>query len=190
MKWPLSACCSIRAMRMRDAKLFWRSVYPFATIGCYQTSDGPIMISASNLRQQRRLWELLGRPDLVKTRNGDRIQDYPREAEALAALIATKTAVEWETLLRAGRVPVSRVQRMEDMLTDEHTQARTCIQTVSDCAEALDGLRVPVAAFKSTKGAPRLVSPPQPVGAQNKEILGELGYSARELQEFVNMGAI
>ena len=35
--------------------------FPFATIGCYRASDTDIMIAASNLSQQRRLWIALGR---------------------------------------------------------------------------------------------------------------------------------
>ena len=41
--------------------------HPHATNGAFQTKDGLVMLGASNLRQQRRLWTLLGRPDMIKT---------------------------------------------------------------------------------------------------------------------------
>jgi crotonobetainyl-CoA:carnitine CoA-transferase CaiB-like acyl-CoA transferase len=42
---------------------------PHATNSAYQTRDGLVMLGASNLRQQRRLWTLLERPDMIKTTN-------------------------------------------------------------------------------------------------------------------------
>jgi crotonobetainyl-CoA:carnitine CoA-transferase CaiB-like acyl-CoA transferase len=98
--------------------------YPFATIGCYRASDAELMVSASNLRQQRRLWEALGRADLIKHNNRDRIKGYAEDAQALTHIIATKPVGHWESLLREHRVPVSRVQRMEAMLADEHIRGR------------------------------------------------------------------
>src|SRR6476469_4180242 len=38
-----------------------------ATNGAFQTKDGTlVMLGASNIRQQKRLWTLLGRPDMIK----------------------------------------------------------------------------------------------------------------------------
>src|SRR5215470_17034357 len=45
---------------------------PHATNSAYQTRDGVVMLGASNLRQQRRLWTLLGRPDMIKRTNDER----------------------------------------------------------------------------------------------------------------------
>src|SRR4030081_2146034 len=43
---------------------------PFATNSCYEAKDALLMIGASNLRQQKRLWQGLERPGMVKTDNG------------------------------------------------------------------------------------------------------------------------
>src|SRR5881392_4468028 len=45
---------------------------PFATNSAYSTKDGLLMLGASNLRQQRRLWSVLGRPDMIKRTNDER----------------------------------------------------------------------------------------------------------------------
>ena len=39
---------------------------PHATNRAYQTKDGLVMLGASNLRQQKRLWTVLERPDMIK----------------------------------------------------------------------------------------------------------------------------
>ena len=48
----------------------------------YQTKDGMVMIGASNLRQQKRLWTVLEHPEMVKRTNDERHADHQRE-EAL-----------------------------------------------------------------------------------------------------------
>src|SRR6202163_3643112 len=42
---------------------------PYATNSGYETADGMVMLGASNLRQQRRLWQALERPDMAKDDN-------------------------------------------------------------------------------------------------------------------------
>lgn len=156
--------------------------YPFATIGCYQASDGPLMVSASNLRQQRRLWEALGRTDLVKHNNRDRIKGYAEEAQALTEILVTASLDHWETLLREHRVPVSRVQRMEAMLADEHLQGRQVLHRFADEAGVLAGLTVPVAGFQLSRSPVAVTSPPQPVGAQSEDLLSALGYASADIE--------
>lgn len=164
--------------------------YPFATIGCYQASDGPLMVSASNLRQQRQLWEALGRADLVKDNNRDRINGYAEEAQALTEILATASLDHWETLLREHRVPVSRVQRMEAMLADEHVQGRQVLHRFAGDAGALAGLTVPVAGFQLSRSPVQVTSPPQAVGAQNRELLTALGYPPADIDALRAQGAI
>lgn len=164
--------------------------YPFATIGCYQASDASLMVSASNLRQQRRLWEVLGRPDLIKDNNRDRIKGHAEEAQALTQIIATQPVQHWESLLREHRVPVSRVQRLEAMLADEHVHGRHALHRFSDEAGVLAGLTVPVSGFQLSRCPVAVTTPPQPVGAQNMDLLSELGYGAQEIEVMRAQGVI
>jgi len=163
--------------------------YPFATIGCYQAADGPLMISASNMRQQRRLWEVLGRPDLVKATNIARIQAYAQEADVLKQVILTNSVAYWESALREARVPVSRVQRMEQMLNDEHVRGRNVLHRFEDVG-VLNGLTVPVAAFQLSEANIGVSIAPQSPGAQSREILLSLGYSEDDVRNFKACGVI
>lgn len=164
--------------------------YPFATIGCYQASDSPLMVSASNLRQQRRLWEALGRSDLIKDNNRERIKGHAEEAQALTQIIATQPVQHWESLLREHRVPVSRVQRLEAMLADEHVHGRHVLHRFSDEAGVLAGLTVPVSGFQLSRSPVAVTTPPQPVGAQNMDLLSELGYGSQEIEVMRAQGVI
>jgi crotonobetainyl-CoA:carnitine CoA-transferase CaiB-like acyl-CoA transferase len=164
--------------------------YPFATIGCYQASDAPLMVSASNLRQQRRLWEALGRSDLVKHNNRDRIKGYAEEAKTLTEIFATESVDHWEPLLQEHRVPVSRVQRMEAMLADEHVRGRKVLHRFAGDAGALAGLTVPVSGFQLSRSPVQVTSPPQAVGAQNHDLLSALGYPSADIEALRVQGVI
>ena len=58
-----------------------------ATNSCYAAREGLVMLGASNLRQQRRLWQALERPDMAKRTNEEREHDRDREAALLAEIL-------------------------------------------------------------------------------------------------------
>src|SRR6516164_1076156 len=94
--------------------------HPHATNGAFETKDGLVMLGASNLRQQRRLWTVIGRPDLIKRSNEEREADHKREEAVLTEILATRGAQEWEEFLQARHVPAARVRTMGEALADPH----------------------------------------------------------------------
>jgi crotonobetainyl-CoA:carnitine CoA-transferase CaiB-like acyl-CoA transferase len=84
--------------------------HPHATNGAFETKDGLVMLGASNLRQQRRLWSVLERPDMIKRSNDERDADHDREIAVLSEIMLTRTADEWEEFLQARHVPAARVK--------------------------------------------------------------------------------
>ena len=97
--------------------------HPHATNGAFETKDGLVMLGASNLRQQRRLWSVLGRPDMIKRSNDERDADHDREIAVLSEIMLTRTADEWEEFLQARHVPAARVRTMGEALADPQTVA-------------------------------------------------------------------
>jgi crotonobetainyl-CoA:carnitine CoA-transferase CaiB-like acyl-CoA transferase len=162
--------------------------FAFATLGMYRAADADIMIGASNLRQQRRLWVALGREDLVKDNNLDRIDDFSREHEALKDIIATMPAVYWEKFLTDRQIPCSRIRRLEEAIDDPQARARGQIVRVEDPSGRIDGLRVVSTAFRMSGAEIGVTSPPQPVGAQTSDILRSLGLSDDEIESLCRAG--
>ncbi|MGO4852348.1 CaiB/BaiF CoA transferase family protein [Phaeovulum sp. W22_SRMD_FR3] len=162
--------------------------YAFATLGMYRASDADLMIAASNLRQQKRLWIALGREDLVKKTNLERLDDFTREQTVLAGMINTMPAAFWETFLNERRIPAARVRRMGEAMADPQMQAREQVKQLEDPAGHVDGLRVVTSAFRLSGAETGLSCAPQAVGAQTYEVLQGLGMTTAEIDALCAAG--
>ncbi|MGB6753366.1 MAG: CoA transferase [Xanthobacteraceae bacterium] len=156
--------------------------HPHATNSAYPTKNGMVMLGASNLRQQRRLWTVLGRPDMIKRTNEEREADHKREVEILAEIMLTRAAEEWEEFLQAHHVPAARVRTMGEAIADPQLATRGIIHRHAVAAGIDGGLSVPLAAFTFAHGGPRIDTPPPTLGQHNEEIFGELGKGAVPLE--------
>ena len=146
-----------------------------ATNGAYETKDGMLMVGASNLRQQRRLWTVLERPDLIKRTNDERELDHARETAALAEILKTRTADDWEKFLQARHIPAARVRTMGEAVADPQTASRGVIHRHGSAPGIEGSFGVPVAAFTFAYDGPRIDTPPPAVGQHNEEVFAELG---------------
>jgi crotonobetainyl-CoA:carnitine CoA-transferase CaiB-like acyl-CoA transferase len=152
-----------------------------ATNMAYQTADGLVMLGASNLRQQKRLWTVLERPALIKRTNDERSADFTRERDTLAAILLSRTAAEWEDWFQERHVPASRVRTMGDALADPQLQSRALLHTHHDAPGIPGKATVPVAAFRFAHDGPRVDRPPPRFGEHNDEVLAELGYTPAQI---------
>jgi crotonobetainyl-CoA:carnitine CoA-transferase CaiB-like acyl-CoA transferase len=154
--------------------------HPHATNGAFETKAGVVMLGASNLRQQRRLWAVLERPDMIKRTNDERDADHAREIAVLEEIMRTRTADEWEVFLQARHVPAARVRSMGEAIADPQQASRGVIHR-HERGNGMEGaFSVPVAAFKFAHGGPRIDTPPPTLGQHNDEVFAELGYGKRK----------
>jgi crotonobetainyl-CoA:carnitine CoA-transferase CaiB-like acyl-CoA transferase len=151
--------------------------HPHATNGAFTTKDGAlVMLGASNLRQQARLWKLLGRPDMIKKTNDERDADHDREIATLEEIMRSRTADDWEQFLQANHVPGCRVRTMGEAIADPHIASRGVLHKHPNGGNGVEGaFGVPLAAFRFAHDGPRIDTPPPAMGQHNDEILAELG---------------
>jgi crotonobetainyl-CoA:carnitine CoA-transferase CaiB-like acyl-CoA transferase len=133
-----------------------------------------LMLGASNLRQQRRLWTVLARPDMIKRSNEERGADHEREIAVLTEIMLTRSADEWEEFLQARHVPAARVRTMGEAVTDPQLATRGIIHRHETATGIEGGFGVPLAAFTFAHGGPQIDTPPPTLGQHNEEIFGEL----------------
>jgi crotonobetainyl-CoA:carnitine CoA-transferase CaiB-like acyl-CoA transferase len=148
--------------------------HPHATNGAFATKSGLVMLGASNLRQQRRLWTVLERPDMIKRSNEERDADHDREIAVLTEIMLTRTADEWEEFLQAGHIPAARVRTMGEAVADPQLATRGIIHQHATATGMEGGFGVPLAAFTFAHGGPRIDAPPPTLGQHNEEVFGEL----------------
>ncbi len=164
--------------------------YPFATIGMYHASDVPMMVSASNLKQQAKLWRLLGRDDMVKQDNNQRLDSHAEESAALAAAFRARPAAEWEDLLQSEGIPCARIRTLDEALGDVQVQARPVLHKFDGPQGSVEGMTTTIAGFRMQEHGPSLDQPPQRLGAQTEEVLSNLGYSQAEIDRLRDAGII
>jgi crotonobetainyl-CoA:carnitine CoA-transferase CaiB-like acyl-CoA transferase len=161
-----------------------------ATNSCYEAKDGLVMLGASNLRQQRRLWLALERPDMAKKDNDARDADRDREAALLTEILKTRTADQWEVFFQERHVPAARVRRLAEAVHDPQFATRGVTHRHEGGPGVEGSFTVPLAAFKFAHGGPQINRPPPQLGADTDAVLAELGYSDSEIAAFRGAGVI
>jgi crotonobetainyl-CoA:carnitine CoA-transferase CaiB-like acyl-CoA transferase len=167
--------------------------HAFATNSAYGTKDGSlVMLGASNLRQQRRLWAAVGRPAMAKGDNEARLAARDEEAAALREIMRTRTADEWEEYLQARHVPAARVRTTAEAMADPHLAARgNLLHRFPEGTRGVDdAFGVPVAAFGLAHGGARVDTPPPRLGADTDAVLAELGYAPGDIAALRAIGAV
>jgi len=172
-----------------------------ATYGCYTTSNGELMIGAYTQQQMVKLWQALGmqeKADIVARRDELRIDDsFDEDTQILIEVLASNSAEHWEQLLIEADVPAARVRSLDETLTEPQLQSRSVMQSppttdqtkssVSDMPDKT-GLSVPVSAWQSEHGSPRVTTAAPKVGEHTTEVLNELGFSPDEVKLFCQNG--
>lgn len=180
------------------ASYFWNgkvpapkgNTYAFATIGMYHASDAPMMVSASNLKQQARLWRLLGREDMVKQDNNQRLDAHDAESAVLQTAFLGNTAAYWEDRLQEHGIPCARIRDLGEALSDAQTLARPVLHRFGGADGTPEGMTTTLAGFRMLEHGPSLERAPQKLGAQTDKILSEIGYSSDEIAHLRTGGVI
>ena len=159
----------------------------------YSCADGKfIIIGANGDSIFRRLCEKMGRPDMAQDlRMADNAGRVEHEAEIDAVIAGWTGSLDSDTalqMLEEARVPAGPIYSVEDMMADEHYQARGLFEEVDVNGKKL---KIPamVPKLSNTPGRTDWAGPE--VGAFNQEIYaGLLGLSAQEMAEFEELGII
>lgn len=157
-------------------------------LGCYETKMGFFQAGCYTPDQHRRLWTWLNRPEFASCRSWKALWALANQMRAaLAELMLTRTAEEWETDFEALGIPGARVRTMAEAAYLAPNEARDYFAAV-----AIPGLSDPVplprAPFKFDHDGPRVERPPPARGADTDVILTDLGLSRSEIERLRGLG--
>ena len=161
-------------------------------VGMFKTRDGYMSVNARRDEHFRRLAKLIGKDEwIADPRFADarsRVKHRDELMAVLRPLFETKTSDEWMELLSSIDILKAKVNTYEDLFADRQVQAIDAVHWVEN-----DTLgRVPMATIcgqRPPATGDRLTHSPH-VGEHTREILGELGYGANDIERLSASGVV
>jgi crotonobetainyl-CoA:carnitine CoA-transferase CaiB-like acyl-CoA transferase len=150
----------------------------------FKTKDGWIVLAVMTDPQFVRLMKQLGREEATSEA---RFKDWPTRIAnntALHAIIEEamkqKTSVEWSGIFAKNDIPAGQVLSIPETVKLDHYNNRTIMQTV----ETEHGpITVVGSGFRLEHDGGSIDRAPATLGQHTDEVLGEAGYSAKEIAE-------
>jgi CoA:oxalate CoA-transferase len=165
-----------------------------APSGSFKTREGLLNIAANKQEQFEALVKVIGREDLVADQRFADREDRKKHRDALTveleAALRTKSAAEWEPMLNGVGVPAGRIATVPEALQNPQVQHRGLLQSFDNVSGIDRRLTVTRAGFKLSGANPSASSPPPRLGEHTDEILREAGYTAAEIADLRESGAV
>jgi crotonobetainyl-CoA:carnitine CoA-transferase CaiB-like acyl-CoA transferase len=153
----------------------------------YRTKDDVVGIACVSPSLQRTLMDTLGLADEAHggglTDRGALERHYAALGRRCEALFASRTSAEWKAIFDARGLPAAAVRFAVEMFDDEQTLANGFLYDLPH--PALGPVRVLAPPVKLDSGGFRPGAATPPFGSEARAILGELGFSEREVDALV-----
>ena len=167
------------------------SAHPLnAPYQAFQTKDGWINVGAANQSNWERLTALIERSELQHDprfeSNDLRMKNRDQLVEILNREFVKRSTAVWLVLLEEGGLPAGPILSISEMHRDPQTLARDMVVSTSHpVAGDVKTIGMPVK-FSETPCEVRVAAPL--LGQHTREVLGEAGYSAEEIEQMIASG--
>jgi len=166
--------------------------HPYSTpMGVVQTADGFINIGVGGEGQWKLFCSAIGHPEMASEPDYAsldlRYANRPKLMARLAEIFRTRTSGAWLSAFEAAGVPAGPIYKIDEMFADPQVSHVKIAVPVSDGDRSVHLVALPIDLSRT----PACISTLLPeAGAQNEEILSELGYTASEIDGFKKSHAI
>ena len=155
------------------------------------TKDGYVTVRPNTNAQAFAFFDAIGRPELKADPRFESAASRTRNAKAYFEVQATglggKTTDEWVELFDKLDVPAARYNSIDDLMTDPHLKDVGFFKEEDHPSEGK--IRRSKLANVFSSGAREKESHAPLYGEHSREILGELGYSAAEIDKMITVKA-
>jgi len=157
----------------------------------FHAKDGWLTIGGANQSNWERLARVLDAPEWLDDErfrtNGDRMKHLEALVPLMNAKLEHRTVHEWIALLEAQGVPCGPINPIARMLDDPQTKAREMVVELEHPkAGRTRALGLPIK-LSATPGCVTRAAPTY--GQHTREVLGEFGFSAAEIDALIASGA-
>ncbi len=158
----------------------------------YQTRDGYITAGAVTDAEWLGMCDALERPDLVEDERfrtpGARFRNAAERREITAGEIAKHASADLIERLQARQVPCAPILSRMDVLENDQVEQNRIIEVHEDPVLGPVRQPRPAARFEATPATIRRMAPF--LGADNADILAELGYGTDEVRKLTDDGVL
>lgn len=159
----------------------------------YRTSDDRwIAIASATQTTARRMFELMGMPDLIRDprfdSNSNRVRNVVALDELVTAWVARYTREEISKILYEAEVPFGPINNVADIMADPHARAREMVIEHVDTDGRTLRMEGVFPKMSETPGAVRSVG--GALGRDNAEVFGLLGLTPEQIGDLSKEGII
>jgi formyl-CoA transferase/CoA:oxalate CoA-transferase len=163
-------------------------IAPYET---FPTAEGDLMVTAANDNLFRAFATGIGLPELLDDErfrtNPARVRHRQALRDRIVVRMATKTASEWESLLK-GSVPCTRVRTVGELAGDAQLEALDLVRPLPTATQP--GLQAVGLPFKRDGERGSRWDPPPTLGEHTDSVLGEIGYSGADIARLRDLGTV
>lgn len=167
------------------------SIVPYQV---FPTKDSYIMLSAGNDKQFVTLCspQVLNRPDWAKDErfatNAQRVAHRDLMVELITQTLSDATTEQWVERLTGKGLPFAPINNIAQTFAHPQAKARGVVEEVEHPRAGKIKLAAAAVTYDGEK--PKAYRPPPYLGEHTEEVLGQMGYSADEIQNLRKSGAL
>ncbi len=154
----------------------------------FETLDQPIVIGCLTEEFWRSFCKTIGREELVNNpyflTNADRVENREKLIPILDVIMKGKCHADWLSEMEAHGVPCASINNLQDLIDSEQVTRNGMVQTISH--PSLGPITVVGNPLHLRATPPQSHHYAPSLGEHSKEILEELGYTAKDIDQLLN----